>query len=382
MFNKSRLSIREEVFYAGLTFAGLALIVFGILFFISFGLTSIERAKESMQETNIKASLITEGIFKEAYNTVEILSSVPEIANLSTADGPGTETALQIYARASATNEDIGFIYSGYPDGSLLINDYIPPEGYNATERPWYTSALKTKTEQSIGLPYREAKTDEWLISQSKSLLTPQGKVKGVLAIDVFLNRINALLEEEKEYPSQQSIVLDQEGKAIIHPESDMISHAITHIAERFDGDHGQFSYQGENGKRWAFYNTIEEVDWNIITTVERGEVISPILLRTSVYAVCIALIAMLLALLQSRYFGRRIADPLIALGKSVEEIVDGKPKTSVRYVRSNDEIATIANNIQELTERALQKKTNQLKNRNKKLLEFSSLLRKDIAQR
>jgi PAS domain S-box-containing protein len=362
MFDKKRLSIRKEVFYSGLTFAGIALISFGILFFVSFGITSIQRAKESMQETNIKASLITEGIFKKAYHTVEILSNVPEIADLTSSDSPGAETALQVYSRASSTNEDIGFIYSGYPDGSLLINGYTPPEDYNATERPWYSSALKSKPEQSIGLPYRDANTNEWLISQSKAQLNPQGEVKGVLAIDVFLDRTNALLQEEKEYPSQQSIVLDQEGKAIIHPESNMINHAITHIAERLAGEQGQFSYQGENGKRWAFYNTVEEVNWNIVTTVERSEIINPILLRTFVYAMFIALIGMLLAILQSWYFGKRIADPLIALGNSVEEIVQGKSKTSLQYIRSNDEIATIASNIQELTERALQKKTNELR--------------------
>lgn len=362
MFYKNRLSIREEVFYSGLTFAGLALIVFGILFFVSFAITSVNRAKESMQETNIKASLITEGVFKEAYNTVEILSSVPEIARLTSADGPGAEIALQIYRQASSTNEDIGFIFSGYPNGNLLIDGYIPPEGYNATERPWYTSALKAKPEQSIGLPYRDINTDEWLLAQSKTLLTPQGEVKGVLGIDVFLDRVNKLLEDAKKYPSQQSIVIDQEGKAIIHPDSDMIGHTITYIAERIAGDQGWFSIQGEKGTRWAAYRTIDKVNWNIVTTVERSEIINPILLRTSVYAVFIALIAMMLALLQSRHFGKRIADPLIALGKSIEDIVENKSKSSIGYIRSNNEIATIASNIQELTERALQKKTNELR--------------------
>ncbi|MGM0417860.1 MAG: diguanylate cyclase [Thermodesulfobacteriota bacterium] len=362
MFDNKRLSIRKEVFYLGLTFAGISLIFFGILFFASFGLTSIQTAKESMQETNIKASLITEGIFKKAYNTVEILTSVTDIAKLTSADSPGAKTALQIYKQTSETNEDVGFIYSGYPDGSLLINDYIPPKDYNATKRPWYTNALKSKPEQSIGLPYRDANTNEWLISQSKAILNQQGKVKGVLAIDVFLDRTNALLEKEKQYPSQQSIVLDHEGKAIIHPDKKMINHKITYIAERLTGEKGQFFFHTNNSKKWAFYNTIDEVNWYIVTTVDRSKVINPILLRTSVYAVCIALIGMLLALLQSRHFGKRIADPLIALGKSIEEIVENKSKTSLQYTKSNDEIAAIANNIEELTERALQKKTKELK--------------------
>jgi diguanylate cyclase (GGDEF)-like protein len=361
MFLKKHLSIRKEVLYSGLVFSGAALVVFGALFFASFGITSIERAKDSLRETNIKAGLITEAIFKEIYNTVEILASVPEIADLTSAGGPGAGTALKVYIQASATNEDIGYIYSGYQDGSLLIHDYIPPEGYNSTKRPWYISALKEKPGQSFGLPYREASTNEWLISQSKALLDSQGEVKGVLAIDVFLNRTNALLEKEKKYFSQQSFALGQEGNAIIHPESDMIGQTITQIAQRLAGEQGQFSFQGENGKRWAFYNTIDKVDWTVITTVECSEVINPILLRTSVYAVFIALIAMSLAMLQSWYFGRRIADPLIALGKRVSEIVESKPRTEAKYDKSNHEIATIAGNIEELTQRALQRKANEL---------------------
>ena len=360
--NVKRLSIRKEVFYLGVTFAGITLIFFGILFFASFGITSIQRAKESMQETNIKASLITQGIFQKAYNTVEILSSVPGISELTSADSPGAETALQIYKQTSATDEDIGYIYSGYPDGSLLINDYTPPQGYNATRRPWYISAARAKPAQSFGLPYREANTNEWLISQSKAILNSQGEVKGVLAIDVFLDRTNQLLENEKEYPSQQSIVLDQEGKAIIHPDSNMMNQTITHISENLSGENGHFSSQTENRKKWVFYNTIDEVNWYIVTIVDRSEVINPILLRTTVYAFCIALLGMLLAILQSRYFGKRIADPLISLGKSIESIVENRSKTSLQYTSSNDEIASIASNIEELTERALQKKTSELK--------------------
>ncbi len=75
MFFKNHLSIRKEVLYTGLVFAGIALLVFGVLFFASFGITSIERAKESIQEINIKAGLITEGIFKQVSNTVEILKA-------------------------------------------------------------------------------------------------------------------------------------------------------------------------------------------------------------------------------------------------------------------------------------------------------------------
>ncbi|HKK09494.1 MAG TPA: diguanylate cyclase [Bacteroidales bacterium] len=103
-------------------------------------------------------------------------------------------------------------------------------------------------------------------------------------------------------------------------------------------------------------------MNWYIVTIVDRSEVVNPILLRTSLYAFFIALLGMLLAILQSRYFGKRIADPLIALGKSIEDIVENKSKPSLQYTRSNDEIASIARNIEELTERALQKKTSELK--------------------
>lgn len=137
--------------------------------------------------------------------------------------------------------------------------------------------------------------------------------------------------------------------------------HLGSDIPERLTGEQGQFSYQEKNEKRWAFYNTVNQAKWTIVTTVERSEVINPILLHTFLYAMCIALIAMSLALLQSWYFGRRIADPLIALGKRVKEIVESKPKTEINYNKSNHEIATIADNIEELTERALQRKANEL---------------------
>jgi|GEM_PF-1813810 len=362
MFTPRTLSIKQEVFFLGALFSFLTLVTFGVLFFSVLGTVKVDKAKTSLQETNAKIGLVTESLFKEMRSMVDALTAIPQIAHITSAGHGDATQALRIYKEITAANEDIEYLYSGYEDGSLLINDYVAPEGYFAPERPWYVSALERMPEQSFGLPYREAKTGEWLISQSKALTDAGGQVTGVVSIDVSLSRINRLLAETKQYASQKTFLLDREGKVIIHPDNKIIGQKLPHITDHLKGKSGEFFHADGADERWAFFNTLDPVGWTVVTTVQRTEVVAPIMVTTFYYTTLVVFIAIVLGTIQSRYFGKRLAEPLIGLGKRIAEIVDGKPRTDLEYDRSNREIAAIASNIEELTKRALQKKATELR--------------------
>ncbi|MDF1615765.1 diguanylate cyclase [Desulfurivibrio dismutans] len=363
MFVIKRPSIKEEIFFWGAIFSFITLVVFGLLYFSSLAATNVDKAKKSLQETNTRVGIVTDSLFKEMRFTVDTLTAIPQVAHITSANSPQAARALLIYEKITQANEDIGYLYSGYEDGSLLINDYTPPEGFYAPARPWYIAAIAKKPEQSFGLPYREAKTNEWLISQSKALTDTTGRITGVVSIDVSLARINNLLAENKEYSSQRTFLLDREGKLIIHPDEELIGHELPHITNQIKDrrGEGEFLYTENGDTRWAFFTPLEPVGWTVVTTVKRSEVIAPILITTFYYTLGVALVALILGGLQSRYLGKRLAEPLTRLGKRIAEIVEGRPKTGFEYNQSNHEIATIANHIEELTERALQRKANEL---------------------
>ena len=360
MIFKTKASIKKEAFYLATLFSILMLIVYGFIFSISLFDISIETAESSVKETNMQISIFTEGYFAEITNTIEALAEYPDIKNIIIGDEEAKERALTIYENFSNTNDNIAYIYSGYENGFLLINDYTPPEGYDPTDRPWYIAAVEEKSETSIGLPYQEAKTEEWLISQSKVLLDSQGNYSGVIAIDCSLESIVSLMSEKHLYDSQRSYLLNPEGEVIVHPDEKYIGQTMPEIIDKLTGSQGDFTYTLDD-KKWAYYNTIDSTDWILITTVERWEMLKPLVTHFVFYTLSIMLMAIFLGWAQSKIFGKRITEPLEELGTRIAEIADGKPRNKTAYKFLNQEIEKIADNIEQLAEHSLKKKANEL---------------------
>ena len=360
MIFKTKASIKKEVFYLAALFSILMLIVYGFIFSISLFDISIETAESSVKETNMQISIFTEGYFAEITNTIEALAEYPDIKNIIIGDEEAKERALTIYENFSNTNDNIAYIYSGYENGFLLINDYTPPEGYDPTDRPWYMAAVEEIPETSIGLPYQEAKTEEWLISQSKVLLDSQGNHSGVIAIDCSLESIVSLMSEKHLYDSQRSYLLNPEGEVIVHPDEEYIGQTMPVIMDELTGSQGHFTYTLDD-KKWAYYNTIDSTDWILITTVERWEMLKPLVTHFVFYTLSIMLMAIFLGWAQSKIFGKRITEPLEELGTRIAEIADGKPRNKTAYKFLNQEIEKIADNIEQLAEHSLKKKANEL---------------------
>ncbi len=360
LFN-NRPSIKSEFFHLGFLFFLLILLAFGILMSLSLLTQGMEKGRIYVREANRQVSDFAEGYFSEIARSIEVLSRDPAIIAAGTGDEAAKQRTLATYLDYSTVYSDIAYIYSGYETGMLVINDYVPPPGYDPTDRPWYIAALEKKPQVSAGLPYREAVTDELLLSQSKVLKNSSGNVAGVIAIDVSLEGIARLLGKKHEYNSQQSFVLDREGTVIIHPDEGRVGRKMPEMKQHITGTRGRVEFSNEGTTKWGYYNTIDSTDWIIITTVQRREVLSPLVARIVIYLSSVALLAAGLGLLQSKLFARRFADPLTELGKRVSAISSGRllPETSYQY--SNPEIAAIASNIERLAEDSLTRRANEL---------------------
>ncbi len=362
MFFKGRLSIKQEVFYTGMIFSIITLLVFGIMFSNYLGRIAVERARSGIMENNKQIGIFTEGLFTEVTNTIEALAKNTDIVKAGSGDEISRERALAIYRDFYKANENIAYIYSGYEDGSLLINDYTPPPGFDSTKRPWYIAAMKNRPEQSVGLPYQEAVTNEWLISQSKALIDERGEYIGAIAIDLSLAEILVMMHKDYLYTTQTSFIMDQSGEIIIHPHEDMLGTTVPEIQQAITGSQGDITYKENGTVLWAHYSTINSTGWIILTAVDRSEVLGPIIGRIALYTTVVLLLAIALGVLQYKIIGKRFAEPLIALGQRVAAITAGKSTDSITYQHSNYEIATIARNIEQLAERSLEKKAYELK--------------------
>ena len=81
-----------------------------------------------------------------------------------------------------------GFINGKFYSGTR----WTPPEGYVATERPWYTNAMKTPGEIAMLDPYVDVQTGNVMLAAGQTLCDGDS----VISVDISLDQIQKLTEE------------------------------------------------------------------------------------------------------------------------------------------------------------------------------------------
>jgi PAS domain S-box-containing protein len=336
--------------------------IFGFLLSTLLYYSGISKAHAVINKTNQAVTLFIDGYFSEIINTLMVLEENRDISNAMAFDEKIHREILAGYRSILKSNKNITYVYSGYENGLLLINGYKPPEGYHPSIRPWYQAAIAIKPETSIGLPYQDAISKEWLVATSRALKQSDGRYSGVVAIDCSLENIVKLIAKHDEYQSEFTFVMDRSGKIIIHPNQDAIgnpSHETNGII--LQTPECDFTYT--NGKReyFAHCRTITSTGWKVVTAVEKKEIVRPIILQLIFLIALTGLIAVLLGIIQSILLSKRLSRPLVELNKMIRATIDGTDVESGEYTYPINEIGDMAREIGQLAERALRAKAFEL---------------------
>jgi len=353
---KKNLTIKEEIFYTILFISIITLIIFGSFFSYSFITANRQKSLESLKCTNTIINTYIEGHIREVENTINVLSQSPDIINAGGNNYEARKRALKIYKTFAATNKNIGYIYSGYKNGSLLINDYTAPAWFNSTKRPWYINALNSRTKTTEWTLYREAVSTEWEISASKVLLNPAGDHTGVVAIDINIKDLENLLSIKKSFETEHSYIIDKTGRIIVHPDESIINTQIPEVISQIPGEEGNLEYCILHGRANSYYSTIPHTGWVIITAIDPWEIRRPIVLHLLTFLTIVVMLSLMLGIFSNKIFLKRFAEPLIELNRRVQAITSGETHEENSYQYSNYETAVIAENIEKLAKDAIRK--------------------------
>lgn len=131
-----------------------------------------------------------------------------------------TERAIyQRFKEFGETHPNYQYVYMGTPSGGYV--QY--PEGnmdgpYDPRHRSWYPVALENTYEAVLGQPYYFATDDIVIIGGSKALKDNNGKVIGVVALDISLDKITELVEQAGKDAKGYFIIVDDSGTIIADP--------------------------------------------------------------------------------------------------------------------------------------------------------------------
>ena len=375
--NSSKSTISKELFKNSTILSCIILLVFGVLLSSILYYSELANAKAIIRQRNQAVTYFIEGYFTKFHNSVDFLSSNPDIINASQFDSTNSAKILSLYQALQNSDPDINYIYSGYSDGSLLINNYTPPPEYNSTLRPWYTAALNVHPDISGGIPYQDINTQEWLISISRVITGVDGGVNGVVSIDCSIDTIANLLKQGDGYfNSSYSFVANMDGNIIIHQDNELIAHSINdsfNSTVDISKESGEFKFTYANSEKLAHFSHINQIGWIVVTVVDKNEILQPIIIKICVSICIIAGLAALLGWFLSANLSKRIIKPLEELKYRVSNIMASSGEDTFTYNYPNNEIGTIAADIEKLAGQELYKKNLQLQNINQELIILST---------
>ena len=355
-------NIKREIFQYSALLALIVMAVFG--FFLSSILyhSEIAKARSVINRTNHAHALFIDGYFTEIIHTIKVLEENKEIREAMALGEEARQRILDGYRSIRQANKNISFIYSGYENGLMLINNYTPPAGFDPAIRPWYRAAMAIKPETSIGLPYQEIKTDEWLVSTSRALKQSDGRYGGVVAIDCSMNQVVHLIAQHDEYRTEFSFIMDRSGEIIMPPDQSVLDKSIQEMKEAIQqNSNGDLTYRSGNVEYFAHYNSISSTGWTIVTVVEKREILRPIFSQVLFLIGLTSVIAVFLGFALSLLLSRRLSRPLVELGRKIKAIIAGDELEADGYVYPNNEIGIMAWEIGQLAENELNARSREL---------------------
>lgn len=362
-----RQTIRREMFLIGLfCLAAIAVVVVSMQ---SMGIyrAGMDSARERITGANRQISSYVEAHLEGLAAAVRIMAATPDVVHGDTSGEESRERARTYFRFVELSNPNVKYCYAGYAGGELLINGYIPPDGYDPRVRPWYVAAVESWPKMTIGLPYRDIVDQEWLVAISSAFSDANG-LRGVVSVDSTLSSMDGMLNNIKSFSSQSNFVVNAGGQILIHNnENGYLDHKIGDIVpgamELMKADTGYIEYDlPGTGIRMAYFTRLNINDWIIISAVDRDEVMAPIRGRIALTVSATALVTLLLGLLQLKAYEWRFVEPFMTLKRRIADITAGREAGRKPPSISNAELASIADSIEGMTQSSLRRKATELR--------------------
>ncbi|HWR61330.1 MAG TPA: cache domain-containing protein [Clostridia bacterium] len=160
---------------------------------------------------------------------------------------PGDEGyMMRILENAVKTDPSFYSFFLGFEDGSLMdANGWIPPDGYNTLERPWYQEASAAN-----GLVFTSAYIDVKKNTQVKAIAIPlhiQGK-NAVLAANIPFDVIRKQIEGIRFGETGYGVLTDDAGIVLVYPDEKNGSKAMEAFQEYINVQIQENTWKGGKG--------------------------------------------------------------------------------------------------------------------------------------
>jgi two-component system sensor histidine kinase YesM len=226
---------------------------------------------------------------------------------------------------------------------------------YAYKDDQWYqTAAQKNGTLTIIGAhyPYQMKRANQIVISVARSVIDPQTSRRvGVILIDADMEIIQELAGVENVYDESYLIITDQTGNMIYAPDRTMMTQPLSQLIDQpISSKSGNFFTTIQNESVLANYVVSDYTGWTIIQVIP-----TRVMYRTTQtlgFAILLfGLSVVILAILISFYFSKRVTEPIVQLSSVVERVGRGHFDETVPDY-GQDEIGHLSQGVRDMSAR------------------------------
>ena len=264
-----------------------------------------------------------------------------------------------------ASNPGIRTVFAGLETKHYLdSNGWVPPAGFDPTQRPWYKQAMASKDIVYTDV-YVEAMTKDLVVGICKQVVAPDGKVIGVAAVELELGPYAAIAKEIKLGKTGYGFILDGKGDYVYHPSFTLADNilksqdgALAAARQQFLSGKpviAEFAVGGAN----QFYSSapIGKSGWVLVTTAPSAEAFASVTTMGWVSLV-ISIVVLLLLTGVILYATQKITKPIAALALFTNRLAQGDlsvDSQSMADYAPRDEIGTLVRGFHEMQQQLKQ---------------------------
>lgn len=343
MFKFKRLGTKMTVFIVGIVLIGMLTTQFTTTIIMK------QNLKEDTSErgTTVVAEL-GKSFEKELLQYEKDLKLIGENSAFNrevVKDSVALEEVSSLFKNYTESNSQILSIYVGFKDKSMLAEPtWEVPADYDVTQREWYIKASESPEDVIWTEPYIDADNNVPVITAAKAIVE-NGKVKGVLAVDLSLeSSLNNVKEYNVGYKGYAFLV-SNEGVALYHPT--LINENLKEqpmFSEIFKSELGSYKFnEGKDGLE-IFYYTIPNFNWKVGAIYNEKDMQANII-EINNFTIAITFVVMIVLAIILFILIKRISNPLVKLSKEAKLVAEGDLTVDIKS-KSKDEIGQVTNNF------------------------------------
>ena len=195
-----------------------------------------------------------------------------------------------------------GYINGRYYDGA----NWVPDEGWVATERPWYKRAVEAGGKMVLVEPYLDAQTGLMTMTAAMAMENR----KNVVAIDVSFSMIKSVTRDVSGAEEKIEMVLDANGGVIAHSDENEIGKNYLRergtlgsaVAEKVFTTYDQCFELSYHDNEYMVYSVSVNNEWYSLTLIDSGESFRPLrlLIIITIFVIVLAIIILVAIFINS----------------------------------------------------------------------------------